>query len=328
MYENLESGKKKRRRRNRDDGYGVLAFFGALLLVLALALAIWALIEARHGYDPYCRADCCKTTHVHDHFDFSNQHLAVNFCIDRSTPGDDDECPFKFFPIAPGQLDGADGSFEVNDGILSIDSTPFTFTTPPMGNGPTVAGGIDHVKFLAYVSDQEGVFKAYPTHAHGGCADATELVYEGNVTCHVDLNYHQMPFEYANSGSPFPSEDYRLAACGFNTIAFQDFNNDVGKGAWQVADFFLTDRAIFIINERLPFGKPTFGGSLNNYAGFTQVTKVAQRKPDDYHKLAIAFNAAKQTIRYLIDDEEVYRVIRPGQYPHRCETAIHHGGEP
>lgn len=330
MYNNIENGKRRKRSpsKNMDNGYGVLAFFGGLLLVLALALAIWALIEARHGYDPYCRANCCKPTHVHDHFDFSNAHLAENFCIDSSVYDDDDDCPFKFFPIANGVLDGTDGSFSVEEGVLSIDSTPFTFTVPPSGDGPTVFGGIDHVKFLAYVGDQQGTFRAYPTHSQGGCAEATELVYEGNITCQVDLDYENMPSEYASGGSPFPEEDYRMASCGFNTIAFQDFNNGAGKGAWQVANFLLTNQAIFILNERLPFGKPGFGGSLNDYAGFTQATKVAQRKPSEYHKVAIAFNAAKQTIRYLIDDEEVYRVTRPGSIPHRCETAIFHGGEP
>lgn len=324
-YRNLETGSSKKKRSRDSDGSGVVYFFGGVILLLALGLSIWALVEAKHGYDPYCRSGCCKTTRVHEHFDFSNPQTAENFCIDRSTDSDDADCPFIFFPITYGITDGADGSYEIDDGVLTVDSTPFTLTNPFSGDGPALGGGLDHVKFLTYVSDRDGAFKAFPTRSTGSCADATELVIEANVTCEIDLALYNMPY---GSGVPFPSEDYRLAGCGFNTIALQDFNNGVGKGAWQVADFFLTNAAIFIVNERLPFGKPGFGGTLNDYAAFTQFTKVAQRGTGDFHKLAIAYNAAKQTIRYLIDDEEVYKVTRPGQFPHRCDTAILHGGEP
>jgi hypothetical protein len=322
-YKDLED---KKRKRSNDDGYGVVVFFGGILLFTALTLAIWALIEARHGYDPYCRSDCCKATHVHEHFDFSNRHTAENFCIDRSTLPDDSDCPFIYFPISYGSLDGADGTFEVDNGVLTVDSTPFTFTYPqPPNDGPALGGGLDHVKFLTYVSNRDGTFKAFPTRSTGSCADATELVIEANVTCQIDLAFDT--FLYDDVDVIHVNEDYRLASCGFNTIAFQEFNNAVGKGAWQVADFLLANKAIFIVNERLPFGKPGFGGTLNDYAGFTQFTKVARRNPSDFHKLAIAFNAAKQTIRYLIDDEEVYKVTRPGYLPDRCEIAIYHGGE-
>lgn len=320
---------KQQRNANTTTPLFAIIMFG-LLLAFGFGLAgfVISLIHSHDDIDDlggeFC-SGCCKTTHVHEHFDFSNEQLAENFCIDRSTLSDDSDCPFIYFPISYGSLDGADGTFEVDNGVLTVDSTPFTFTYPLNGSGPVIGGGLDHVKFLTYVSNRNGGFKAFPTRSTGSCADATELVIEANVTCQIDLALEEYPLDDADVN--FFQEDYRLAGCGFNTIAFQEFNNAVGKGAWQVADFFLANKAIFIVNERLPFGKPGYNGNLNDYAGFTQFTKVARRNPSDFHKLAIAFNADKQTIRYLIDDEEVYKVTRPGYLPERCETAILHGGE-
>lgn len=327
MYDEMESGRRRRRRRSSagGEGPGTGTLILALLIAAALGISIAALV-LHTQHDHLCDTQCCKDTRTHDFFDFGNQRTINDFCIDRSTILDDSDCPFIFFPIEYGVLDGADGEYELDGEHLLIDSRPFTLTIPSSGSGPVPGGGLDHVKFLSYASDKAGGFKAYPTRSSGDCADATELVYEGNVTCHIDLALDNFPQEFDDYDVMWPAEDYRLASCSMASIALPQFN--LGEGAWQVANFVLTNRSIFIINERLPFGKPGFSPEpINDYAAYTQVTKVARRHQDDYHKLAIVYNSAKGTIRYLIDDEEVYKVTRPGYTPNRCDIAILYGGE-
>lgn len=325
----MESGRRRRRRRSSagGEGPGAGTLILALLIAAALGISIAALV-LHTQHDHLCDAQCCKDTRTHDFFDFANQRTIDHFCIDRSTVQDDSDCPFIFFPIEYGVTDGADGEYHLDGEHLIVDSRPFTFTVPDTGSGPAPAGGLDHIKFLSYASDKAGGFKAYPTRSPGNCADATELVYEGNVTCSIDLALNNISDDFDDYDVMFPDEDYRLAACSMASIALPQFNLGVGAGAWQVADFVLTNRAIFIINERLPFGKPGFSlDPINDYAAYTEVVKVARRHPNDFHKLAIVYNSGRGTIRYLIDDEEVYAVTRPGYRPGRCDTAIFHGGE-
>jgi len=310
----------------------VLAGLAVLLGIAALVIGIVALVEVKAHephIDPLCSAACCEETETLAHYDFNNPYTPA--CFQNSS-----SCAFQLFPL-PGDAPGV-SSYEANDaaggittgqGPMCIDSRPFHFTVPAQGqgSGPHPLGGLDHVKFLAYMKNAEGNFAGFPTRIEGedDCEGSYELVYTGNVTCQVELALYNFP--YNSTDVPFPYEDYRLAACGFNTIAFQDYNDGPGKGAWQVADFFFTKERIFIVNERLPFGKPGFGGTLNDYNGYTSVVPVARRNEDEYHKVAIAFNAHKGTIRYLLDDREVHRINRVGFAPELCDTAIAHGGQ-
>lgn len=302
-------------------GLGVIT----LLVLIALGFGVGGFILAfTHEHDDadeldgqYC-SECCLIDETLVHMEFSGDDETV--CFDPENPN----CAFTLFPMGFG--DWADDASDVyfDSGNLYIESLPFTSTVPSSGSGPDPFGGLDHVKFLAYLGE-DGVFVGFPTAKEDAC-DATELVYSARVSCYVDLNLANISSLYA-SGIEFPEEDYRLGACGINSIAFQEFNNAVGLGAWQVADFFLTNERVFIINERLPFGRPSAGGTLNEYASYTEVIPVARRTPDQFHKVAIAYNKASGTIRYLLDDQEVYRVTRPGMRPELCDLALYHGGD-
>lgn len=286
----------------------ILLFLLILSLFGFVAWALWA------GYDDpntYCN-DCCKNVKTLLKVRYTDNDLfgSSGECFD------DVDCHLTLF--SPSSNDAVGGAFVngLEDGLF-IDSQPFTSTYPASGSGPDPSGGLDHVKWLAYLGDGE-TFSSFSTDV-GGC-DARELVYEGYVSCRIELG--DVPYNVT-----YPDEDYRLAACGFNTIAFPQFNTAVGSGAWKVADFFFTAKSIVIIDERLPFGKPAYFGGYNDYMAYTSVVQVAKRTEDEFHKVAIAFNRARGTIRYLLDDHEVYRTTRPGFAPGVCDTAIYHGGE-
>ena len=309
-----------------EGGIGGIALAALIIGFIAFTFGLTAFILTfTHKHDgkneldgQYC-ADCCLEHERLESFEFGSVGTD-GVCFEPENP----ECEFSLFPFSPVSYAGDASEISLGDGELCVASFPFTSTFPASGNGPDLFGALDHVKFLAYMGENNS-FEGYPTQKEGAC-DATELVYEGNITCQVDLNWDNAPLAYS-SGVEFPEEDYRLATCGFNTIAFQQHNNGVGKGAWVVADFFLTNERIFAFSERLPFGKPSFGGNLNEYNAYTSAIPVARRTPGEYHKLAIAFNKAKGTIRWLIDDIEVHREIRIGFAPELCESAILHGGD-
>ncbi len=54
---------------------------------------------------------------------------------------------------------------------------------------------------------------------------------------------------------------------------------------------------------------------------------MAERGPDDLHALAIAYNKAAGTVRWLVDGEEGVRVSRLGHHIDRSLMVLDHGGE-
>jgi hypothetical protein len=109
------------------------------------------------------------------------------------------------------------------------------------------------------------------------------------------------------------NDDLRLGAVAMNSIDLE---------SWMVFDFFLTNERIYVFYERLPFGRETLG----NYAAFSFMIPVASRTPNQMHHLKIAYDKAAGTVRWLLDDGEVFRVDQIGKRIDRQYMTLDHGG--
>lgn len=229
--------------------------------------------------------------------------------------------PAKWFPFSAGPFVGSDGTVSTSNkglyvkapGVNPITGQPmFTLTVgqenDPIDNPFGLPGGFDHVKWLYYALNFSSVgfpgFDAVP---------GQELTFETWIGGR----------SYGNEQNPFgsavadPDDDVRLAAPAMNTIDLESF---------LVSDFFLTNKRIYALYERLPFGRGVYGNGPN-YAAFTYAIPVATRNPGQMHHLSIAYNRSAGTMRWLIDDIEVFRVDHLGhRLPSRQYMILDHGG--
>jgi hypothetical protein len=164
---------------------------------------------------------------------------------------------------------------------------------------------IDHVKWLVYAN--HAASSGYPGF---DALPGRELSFDSWISGQ----------SFGNEANPFgaavadPNDDVRLATAAMPTLDFETF---------LVSDFFLTNKRIYAIYERLPFGR----SAGHNYAAFTYAIPVAERNPGEEHHLTIAYNASASTMRWLVDDVEVFRVTRPGyRLPSRQFMILDHGG--
>jgi len=67
--------------------------------------------------------------------------------------------------------------------------------------------------------------------------------------------------------------------------------------------------------------------TLGNYAAFTCIIPVAERAPDAVHHLKVAYDKAAGTVRWYVDEVEVYRVDKLGCLVERQYLTLDHGGE-
>jgi hypothetical protein len=165
-------------------------------------------------------------------------------------------------------------------------------------------GGIDHVKWLVYANHlaSAGVlgFDAVP---------GQELAFQSRFSGE----------SFGTEAHPFggnvddAADDLRLTGPAMNTIDFVSF---------MVFDFFVTNKRIYAFYERLPFGR----GTLGNYAAFSYQIPVGTRSPGDWHALKIAYDKAAGTVRWLVDNREVFRVGRIGRRIDPQYLTIDHGG--
>jgi hypothetical protein len=183
--------------------------------------------------------------------------------------------------------------------------------TRTLGQEPTnggLPGGLDHVKWLAYANNiaSTGVpgFDAVP-----GQDLACETRLSGRT-----FGTAEHPF---GSRVRNPNDDLRLSGAAFNAIDFETF---------LVADFFVTNERIYALYERLPFGRPSSGGTLNEYASFTFTVPVGNRSIGDQHHLKIAYDRSRGIVRWLVDKQEVMRVDRLGYRIDRRHMILDHGG--
>jgi len=110
-----------------------------------------------------------------------------------------------------------------------------------------------------------------------------------------------------------PDTDLRLASFAMNTI-------DVETG--MVFDVWMTNNAIYPYYERL-----NLTGTAA-YAVFSSVFPPVSRTPGAPAKVAVAYNRAAGTTRWLINDTEVARVSKIGLPAPDATTIIDHGGTP
>ncbi|MBI1334784.1 MAG: hypothetical protein GC165_18105 [Armatimonadetes bacterium] len=219
----------------------------------------------------------------------------------------------KWFYFAAGPFVGDDGIVSTSNkglyvrakGTNPLTGLPaFTLSVGQETDPFSLPGGFDHVKWLAYANHlaSTGVpgFDAVP---------GQELTFETWIGGE----------SYGNEQHPFganvtdPDDDVRLAAPAMNTIDLESF---------LVSDFFMTNKRIYALYERLPFGR-TPG---HNYAAFTYVIPVATRKKSEMQHLSIAYDRSAGRMRWMVDGKEVFRVDHVGHRIDRKYMLLDHGG--
>ena len=216
------------------------------------------------------------------------------------------QSPYMYFSAPAAGLTAANdaaGGVSANFQSLTINSTPFTFTAP---------SGLDHVKYLIY---QKAPYNAPKR--------GIEIVYEGIMAMQQTGLNNIPPALRATNGSIMGinnvNSDIRVAAAGFNCLDPETL---------MVFDFFLSNEDIYAVYERLPFNRTEWGGTGPNYIAFTHRIPLAKRNTadplNDFVKLAIAYNYRDNYVRWIINDQEMFRVNRLGYPIERKYRVIEH----
>jgi hypothetical protein len=206
---------------------------------------------------------------------------------------------------------GPQGLRVVSSGTNPTTHEPaFTLTVGQEGSADNplgLPGGLDHVKWLVYTNHTAS--SGYP---------GFDLVAGQEFACEAWVGGQS----FGTANQPFgstvtdPADDIRLASSAMNTIDFESF---------AVADFFLSNKAVYVLYERLPYGRGVQGNPAD-YAAYTFVQKVADRQPGDIHHVAIAFNRSAGTIRWLLEGQEVLSWNHIGHRMTRGLMTLDHGG--
>jgi hypothetical protein len=221
-----------------------------------------------------------------------------------------------YFATPDGRFVGDDGRAVTGPRGLAVVPTGRNAATGLPAFAKTVAqepvsglpGGLDHVKWLVYMNHlaSSGVpgFDALP---------GRELVCQSTIGGRV-TGTRGHPFGAAVAD---PDDDPRLAAVALNAI---DFDTNM------VFDVFLTNERIYAVYERLPFGRASMGGPYGEYAAFTYAIPIAARTPGARHTVAVAYDRAAGTVRWLVDGAEKFRVARLGLRIGIRGLLLDHGG--
>jgi hypothetical protein len=189
----------------------------------------------------------------------------------------------------------------------------FVRTLAPEGVNPHgLPGLLDHLKWFAFfdhpAADHEATtgfpgFDAVPGHV---------------LSCAVSLSGRT----FGTQGHPFgdavvaPDADLRLATVTVNAVDPETST---------VFNFFLTNERIYAFYERLPNAR----AELGPYAAFSYAVPVADRSPDEWHHLEIAYDRSAGLVRWLVEGREVFRVTDLGApLDSREHLLIDHGGRP
>lgn len=216
----------------------------------------------------------------------------------------------------------AAGPFVGNDGVTSTDQQGLTVVAP--GTNPTTGepaftlslapdsqngglpGGLDHVKWLVYAN-----------HAASSGYPGFDAVPGQVLSCEGWLSGSTYGTQFHPFGSAVdnPNDDLRLASFAQNQIDFETF---------MVFDFFATNEHIYAFYERLPFGRgPALG---YNYAAFSYNIPVADNHPGETHHLKVSYDRAAGTVRWYVDEKEVFKVDKIGYRIDRKWMTLDHGG--
>lgn len=245
-------------------------------------------------------------------FDTTNERLS--FIEDEFENGLDIGTPSSRWVYRNvGPYIASDGIFNGGPSGLTVKSpgvnvqtgTPaFTLTQGQEADANSIPGIIDALKFL--VDTNVRASSGYP---------GIDAVDGEEIMCEAEMAVEA----YGIEGHPFGDaveevdSDYRLAAAGLFTLDLETY---------LIFDFLLTNRAIYVLYERLPFGREQLG----NYAGFSAVVPVGSRTPGQTHHLGIAYNRTKGVVRWLLDGREVFSVARIGHRIERSYLRIDNGG--
>lgn len=219
----------------------------------------------------------------------------------------------KYSYFSSGGNDGDDavvtydtiGRFlDVNSGVGSGGFTKVW--TPAI---PDAIGGLDHVKYLVY---KNGAYPLKP--------DGSEVVYEVCMSLEQQIGTIP-PAIYPNVSNP--KSDIRLCGGAMNMIDYE---------SWMIFDLFLSDETVYAFYERLPFGKPSFGGPGPDYHAFSHAIPIGKRNRTDpsldFDTYAIGINRQKGYVRYFINGAEVLRITQIGMPIDRTYRLLDHGGPP
>lgn len=183
----------------------------------------------------------------------------------------------------------------------------FTASLAPESRNGGIPAANDHAKWLAYLNRVSAAqfpgFDARPGSTLAGTARLTARTF----------GTHLHPFGAAVED---PDSDLRLATSGMTTIDIE---------SWMVFDVLLTNRRVYAIYERLPFGRT----ATNAYAAFTYAIPLAARRPDDWHEATIAYDIEGGRVRWTLDGTEVLCIDDIGHHlDSRQHMLIDLGGTP
>jgi len=237
--------------------------------------------------DAECCASPCKPKHKHHHKKKTHHKKDCHCFVSHKNgyEGRSAELIFhrdfkkKWNPDEFNFIFGADGVETQNATGLTVTSVPFT-STIPLGN--------EHVKWL----------KFYKNPAVLPCGK--EIIFELKMSMAQSIDPNTIPSLMLPRIRNI-REDIRLCSAAFNVVDPQ---------TWMVFDFLLADDAIYAFYERLPFGKPAFGGSMTDYAAFSNAIMVRKRNGsdpiNDIVRLGIGLNRDREEVNWFINGELVF----------------------
>lgn len=223
----------------------------------------------------------------------------------------------KWFYFGAGPFVGDDGIESTRNGKLTVKAKGtnpstgkpmFTKTVAPESQNGGLPGGLDHVKWLSYMS-----------HFTASGQPGFDAVRGRVLSCEAEIGGRT----YGTAQNPFgtlvddPNDDLRLGSFALNSTDFESF---------MVFDFFVTNKRVYAFYERLPFGR---SGPLGNYAAFShQIPVFERRNVNDSVKLRISYDRSAGKVSWWVNERKVFEVDRIGyRLQNRQLLTLDHGGQ-
>ena len=211
---------------------------------------------------------------------------------------------------------GPDGRWQVRpvgprphgDGVVATSEDGLVVVptgTNPTTRRPCFAGSPDeggHLRWAALANrTSTGGFPGFDAGVNG------RLVVEAEVSARVfGLDDH--PYDDVTD----PDRDLRLGTAALITV-----DRETGV----VFDFFLANRCLYAVYERLP--QNDGDGAVFSYA-----TPVSDREPEEFHRCAIAYSRREGVVRWFVGGREVLAVDRIGRRALAPGFLIHDNDQP
>lgn len=203
-----------------------------------------------------------------------------------------------FYVAVPETPISDDGVSSVSGGVLTVDSSVYTHTSPADG---------DYHKFLVFTKS------AFTAPANGDY-----LVLEANVSSQ-QTNLNTIPASLVAApgsldGVVDPNLDPRPCCGALNLFDVQ---------ANVIFDFIITNKMIYALYERFPYGKAAWGGPGLDYTGFVQLFPLANRPHNtDTSNLKIAFNRKTNSVSWFVDGKRKLQINSIGVMSQSKYTVI------